>query len=173
MEKVDTSSSSRSHFQRSSATIFKLLFTLMVILACVFILGYVLGCRAEIVLSGSMEPTINAGGLIVTRPISPEDIQAGDILTYTSASGREIICHRVVFVEENPLRFFTQGDANKSPDPIPASPPQIIGIFCFQAPYLGYLLHFIRSPPILLGVITVFAAFIAVSERTGSWKSRK
>lgn len=170
---VDISRSSGLRLEKPGITPFKIFFVLLAVAACIFIVGYTLGCRAEIVLSGSMEPAINAGGLIFTRPISPEEIKAGDILTYVSTSGRETICHRVVSVEENPLRFITRGDANKSSDPSPVSPAQVIGLVCLQVPYLGYVLRFVRSPLILLGIIALFAFFIIAPERLIYWKSEK
>lgn len=151
-----------------------ILFALLVLAACIAILGYMLGWRAEIVLSGSMEPAIDVGGLVIARPISPEDIRAGDILMYASISGKNVICHRVVSVEDTPsLRFVTRGDINQHTDPNPVLPSQVIGIVCFHAPYLGYVLHFVKSPLIILAMTAFLAFAVIVPERIVSRKSRK
>jgi len=151
-----------------------ILFAFLVVAAGISIMGYTLSWRAEIVLSGSMEPVINVGELVIARPISPEDIRAGDILMYASTSGKNIICHRVVSVEDTPsLRFVTRGDVNQLADPDPVLPSRVIGIVCFHAPYLGYVLHFVKSPLIILAMIAFIAFIVIVPERIVSRKSRK
>ena len=151
-----------------------ILFAFLVVADGISIMGYTLGWRAEIVLSGNREPVINVGGLVIARPISPEDIRAGDILMYASTSGKNIICHRVVSVEDIPsLRFVTRGDVNQLADPDPVLPSQVIGIVCFHAPYLGYVLHFVKSPLIILAMIAFIAFIVIVPERIVSRKSRK
>ena len=50
--------------------------------------------RVDAVASGSMEPQIKTGSLVVTRPVEPDEIAVGDIITFKSASGGTMITHR-------------------------------------------------------------------------------
>jgi len=42
------------------------------------------GWSVDAVFSGSMEPELKVGSVVVTRPVAPEEIRAGDIITFYS-----------------------------------------------------------------------------------------
>jgi signal peptidase len=68
--------------------------------------------------SGSMNPALEVGDLVVTRLVDPSEIEAGDVIT-VATGGRAILTHRVVAVQatdDGPV-FTTRGDANATPDP--------------------------------------------------------
>ena len=122
---------------------------LIILFACLMILGPFLGFRSEVVLSGSMEPAIPAGGVVFVRPIEPAEIREGNIIMYTSRDGTNLVTHRVVRVESDAasgLRFVTRGDANRDPDPNPIPARQVVGTIWFHLPFIGILLLFIRTP---------------------------
>ncbi|MFZ5822979.1 MAG: signal peptidase I [Bacillota bacterium] len=107
--------------------------------------------KALSVISGSMEPTIHTGDVIIIRPVSRiEEIADGDIITFHAKEKREmLITHRVVGtlkVNGTPKAFYTKGDANESEDLTPVSFEQIVGRYEFRVPYFGYVSSFIRKP---------------------------
>jgi signal peptidase len=105
------------------------------------------GWRTEVVISGSMEPAIQTGSVVIVRPIVPDTIQKGDIIMFSSLDMKSLTTHRVVKVEYEPtLQFITKGDANKNSDITPIVPGQIVGIVAVTIPYLGILTQFIKTP---------------------------
>lgn len=119
----------------------------------------ILGRKVLSVLSGSMRPALGVGDVVVVRPLSPTDpIKDGDIITYRSNAGDQngmLITHRVistVLVNGKPTAFITKGDANDSPDVSPIKREQVMGVYQFRVPYMGYLSAFIRTP---LGILLV------------------
>ena len=105
------------------------------------------GWRTEVVISGSMEPAIQTGSVVIVRPIVPDTIRTGDIIMFSSLDMRSLTTHRVVNVESEPtLQFITSGDANNNSDINPVVPSQIVGIVAFTIPYLGLLTQFIKTP---------------------------
>jgi signal peptidase len=105
------------------------------------------GWRTEVVISGSMEPAIQTGSVVIVSPIVPDTIRKGDIIMYSSLDMTSLTTHRVVNVESEPkLQFITKGDANNNSDVIPVTPGQIVGIVAFTIPYLGLLAQFIKTP---------------------------
>ena len=105
------------------------------------------GWRTEVVISGSMEPAIQTGSVVIVRPIVPDTIRKGDIIMYSSLDMTSLTTHRVVSVNSDPtLRFITKGDANKNSDITPIVPGQIVGIVAVTIPYLGILTQFIKTP---------------------------
>jgi signal peptidase len=105
-----------------------------------------------VVLSGSMEPTINMGDMVVTTPITSNAIKIGDIVAFND--GKEFpITHRVINITEG--GFITKGDANEDPDPMVRSSSSVVGKIAFWVPFAGYLVYFSRSIYGLLFLIVV------------------
>jgi signal peptidase I len=105
------------------------------------------GWRTEVVISGSMEPAIQTGSVVIVRPVVPDTIRKGDVIMYSSPDKTSLTTHRVFSVAYEPsLQFITKGDANNNSDVIPINPDQIVGIVAFTLPYLGLLAQFIKTP---------------------------
>ena len=104
---------------------------LLMVAAALTYLAPHLGWQINAVLSGSMEPQLKVGGLVITRPIEPEAIAVGDIIIYRPiAAGENLISHRVVSMQRNsPLCFQTKGDANDDPDPLLVPAQNVVGRF--------------------------------------------
>lgn len=128
-----------------------LAFTTAVLLMIVAVSIYLaphLGWRVDAVLSGSMEPEVKVGSLVVTRPVEPETIVVGDIITFRPVSvGENLITHRVIGIgQSSSLYFETKGDANDMPDPFTVPAQNLVGKVCFHAPYWGYFTEFLKTP---------------------------
>ncbi len=113
--------------------------------------------KALSVISGSMEPAINTGDVIVIRPVAgPQEIAEGDIITFRAKEKAEmLITHRVigiVTVNKEPAAYVTKGDANETEDLSTVALSQVVGRYEFRLPYFGYLARFVREP---LGVILI------------------
>lgn len=94
----------------------------LVLVVLIAILGLLLpaifSSRLVIVYSGSMEPALPVGSLVVMSPVEPTSIMVGDIIAFNPPANPDvIICHRVIEVTdgESPA-FCTKGDANEVPD---------------------------------------------------------
>ncbi len=135
----------------------------MVALAVLAVLGPTVGWHVNVVLTGSMEPAVHAGSLIVTRPVAPEAIAVGDIIIFKSVLGETFTAHRVIGITKEPeLRFITKGDANNGPDPNPVTPGQVAGLLFLQIPYLFYIFALVRTPLGLVLTIAIPAAILLV-----------
>ncbi len=120
-----------------------------VIVAVVFVLGAavllprVAGALPYTILTGSMEPALPPGTLVVTREVETTQIGIGDVITYQLRSGQEqVVTHRVVGQGLNYLGepiFTTKGDANRVVDPSPVRPVQVKGELWYSLPWLGHL----------------------------------
>jgi len=99
------------------------------------------GWEFNVVLSGSMQPALKVGGLVVIKPAEAQGIKIGDIISFKLPDIDTPICHRVVDIKEvDGQRFFqTKGDANEEPDLnlIPAS--NVTGEEVFFVPHVGRL----------------------------------
>jgi signal peptidase I len=68
--------------------IFNLLFVLIILAAAVIILAPYAGWRMDTVLSGSMEPSIHVGSLIIVQPVDASQVKAGDIIAFSRGTSK-------------------------------------------------------------------------------------
>ena len=131
-----------------------------------------------VVLSGSMEPSISPGDVVVTRAADLEDIGIDDIITFKQPSTSDpnrCVTHRVINVTyENDVLFFqTKGDANEDPDINLIDSDDLIGRVVLTIPYLGYLPNFARQPIGFIILIVIPGSLIIINEIYSISKSRK
>ena len=99
--------------------------------------------KARIVLTGSMEPAISTGDIIVTTPITRKEPQVGDVIAYQAkrfnGENVAVFSHRIVSGDLQ-SGFVVKGDANKSPDNQKPAAADILGVVIFVIPFLGNIL---------------------------------
>lgn len=107
--------------------------------------------------SGSMAPAIDTGALALSKTTPVADIEVGDIVKVTNASGAGIT-HRVVeigAVGTDSAQLFLQGDANAEPDAESYVVSEADRVF-FSVGKLGYAVSWLSGP------VAVFIGGIAV-----------
>ncbi|MDI9447847.1 MAG: signal peptidase I [Pelotomaculaceae bacterium] len=132
-----------------------------------------LGYKPFIVLSGSMEPAIQAGDLIITKVIEPEKVAEGDIIAF-QAEKNTIVTHRVTDVRtEEGLSFLTRGDANTGADAKAVGVGELEGIYLCRLAGVGNFAMFLQTPlGMLLFVITPLCLFILYDVVSRNRRSR-
>lgn len=107
----------------------------------------ILGYEIKIVKSGSMEPMIQTGSIVVVAP--SESYAVGDVVTYGRDTRSTIpVTHRIVDkqTENGETAYITKGEANTDPDPKAVARSLVIGKVAFTLPYIGYVIEFARTP---------------------------
>lgn len=120
--------------------------------------------QIRIVQSGSMEPEIPVGSVVI---IAPQDrYQKGEVITYNEAGAEIPVTHRVVATEviSGQYHYTTQGDANDSPDQQSVPQSQVLGRVLLDVPYLGFVLDFARQPWGFFLLIILPISIVAVDE---------
>jgi signal peptidase len=99
------------------------------------------GWEFDAVLSGSMEPHIGVGGLVVIKPIGAGQVSVGDVISFKLPGIDTPICHRIIAVQDTAdgLMFQTKGDANEEADQDLVPAAAINGKEIFYLPYIGRL----------------------------------
>lgn len=121
-----------------------------------------LGYKNFIILSGSMEPTLNIGDVIFIK--ETEKIEENDIVSFNENGN--VITHRVVeIIEQDELDiqngkelYKTKGDANESEDQNLVAKEDIEGVYCFKIPKIGVIITFLQSKVgivVFLGVLLI------------------
>ena len=101
------------------------------------------------VISGSMEPTIKVGSIIIIR--QQKNYYINDIITYKDENN-SIITHRVVAKEVEELT--TKGDINTNEDK-PIKKEQIYGKVVYFSYKLGFIFGHLKTPVFWIILISI------------------
>ena len=112
------------------------------------------GVGASVVLSGSMEPELSVGDLLIIR--EQDGYKVGDVVVYQS--GSMAVVHRIM--EIDPETAITRGDANNSDD-LPIATSAIKGRVVAAIPAVGYLVWAFKTP---VGILITLCAAVALVE---------
>jgi signal peptidase I len=127
------------------------------------------------VMSGSMEPTIGTGDVIVAQQISPMDARVGDIVSFRDPLEHDrVITHRVreIHVLKDKVEFVTKGDANTNTEHWAIPEDGTIGRVAFHVPRLGYFMVWIHSTLGLLLLIVLPTLLLGATELWHIWRPR-
>lgn len=118
------------------------------------------GLRAMIVRSDSMSTTdFAAGDLILSVAVDPEEVEAGDVITFRSPDpghGGATITHKVrtVLCDARGKRsFVTYGTATGEDDRLPVPSENLLGRYWASIRGVGPFFSFLQTPPGFLGLI--------------------
>jgi len=124
------------------------------------------------VISGSMEPKIKMGSVVVVKPHSTSSGQAdykiGDVITFgTISKTKSPTTHRIndIRVIDGKPIYITKGDANNAPDTREVQKKDIIGKVLFDVPYVGFAIDFAKKP-IGFALIIIIPATIIIFDET-------
>ena len=139
-------------------------------------LPFVVGERPYTVLSGSMEPAIGTGDIVVVERISPPDANVGDVVTFSDPgkSGR-LITHRVRSSRRagRQVDFVTKGDANNTVERWRVPADGVISRVRYRVPELGRLALLTRSRGGLVLFVLLPLLLLAVHEIVRIWRPRE
>lgn len=106
---------------------------------------------AYVIISASMEPTINVQDAVLVYRVEPSDIKLNDVITFISTDNRFFgitVTHRVVGIvktNDGKYMFRTKGDANNAEDAALVDEDHLNGKVFLRIPMLGYLQYFLSQ----------------------------
>jgi len=136
----------------------------------------VFGGRSFSVMSGSMEPNISTGDLVVTLPIAPAEAETGDVVTFDDPQHKgRLLTHRVASSapRDDTYAFVTKGDANDTVERWTVPAGGRIGRVALRLPKLGYVLTLGKTPAARLALITLPALLLAGFALVSIWRPRR
>ena len=108
------------------------------------------------VVTGSMEPTIPTGSLLISKNIEIEEIERGDIICFRSKESNmlgQVITHRVIDIVhsgDGNLYLETCGDANPTAD----------GYYVTDANLIGIVTKYTKSGNLMAKIFSLFTSKI-------------
>lgn len=95
--------------------------------------------RPYVIVTGSMEPMIYAGDMVLIKTLAPEELKVGDVIQYKS--NEVFIFHRVIDIVEDKRKgtlYQTKGDNNTIADLELVKPQDIYGKVIYTIPKIGW-----------------------------------
>lgn len=136
-----------------------------------------MGYKPFIVLSGSMEPTVLTGDIVLIKETAAENIAQNDIIAFrTDANTETVVTHRVTEVvnENGAISFLTKGDANIGADANEVKAEELEGKYLMRAGGLGHFAIFLQTPVgLLIFVVTPLCLFIIYDMLARSRRNKK
>ncbi len=132
--------------------IINVLTTLIIVVGGIFLVLYFMGIVPYVVLSGSMEPTIETGSLcFIDTNAKYQNIQKKDIIAFKMKDGT-LVTHRAISIDSDGIH--TKGDHNKDQDGGVVTKKSFVGKNLFWIPKIGYLVVACQSPKGRIIVLT-------------------
>lgn len=96
-----------------------------------------MGWQPDVILSGSMAPSIMPGDVVVSSPIKRTDVFPGRVLLMENpVRPGELLVHRVVGINDD-SSIITRGDANQTADSTPVPLSAVRGAPRLRVPMIG------------------------------------
>jgi signal peptidase len=106
--------------------------------AWVVVVWTVVGWKPMVVTTGSMQPAINPGDIVLTAPPEPDiRLDVGTVITFEDpANPGELITHRIDTINPDGT-YTTRGDANSSADSYQVAAEEVTGVGRLLVPAVG------------------------------------
>lgn len=124
---------------QSEGNMISLTITLVLSILLVWFTSGLFPLYPSVIATGSMEPVIYPGDIIIVEKISEtnvKEIEEGTIVAFES--DKAVVCHRIVEVIEPISQYRTKGDNNNIEDQQILTVDRIKGIVKTKIPYLGW-----------------------------------
>ena len=129
------------------------------------------GVKTFVVQSGSMEPSIKTGSVIVVK--QAESYTVGEVITFGPRSKtKPPTTHRIIEIKEDGS-YVTKGDANDDEDLRTVSRYEVIGKVVASIPWVGYAVAAAQKPWGFVVIVVIPAAIIIWEEVGKIWTEIK
>lgn len=119
-----------------------------------------LGVKTYVIISGSMEPNIEIGDIVVVK--AEENLDIGDVISYRK--GQSVITHRITQINKNEngeIEYKTQGDNNNVEDEESIKPSNIEGKVIKIVSKLGNVTLILQNKVIIIFIFIIFYIYVS------------
>jgi signal peptidase len=133
------------------------------------------GYQVLTVLSGSMEPALRTGDVIVESKVSPGELRIGDVVTFREPDSSRLITHRVraVSIWGGSAHVTTRGDANTGVERWSIPVDGTVGRVEYRVPKVGYVTNRVGSRFGRLALLVVPALLLCLWELKRIWAPKE
>lgn len=129
-----------------------------------------LGIKTYVIISGSMQPELKIGDIVVVKKITQEDLKVDDIISFRH--GQSVITHRIsrIIEEDGERKYITKGDFNNAEDSESVTYNNIEGKVIRSVPQFGKIALMLQDKIVIIFLIIVLYIYLVYS---GELKKKK
>jgi signal peptidase len=119
-----------------------------------------------IVISGSMEPGIHTGDLLIATKANSADLEVGDVVSLPSDLTHKLVTHRITQIEpadDGGWKIYMKGDANEFEDIAPYFIGDEVWRPAVQIPHVGFAVSKLMQPSVSLPIVIALGALLGMS----------
>lgn len=134
------------------------------------------GGRALTVMSGSMEPALGVGDVVINSHVAPAQVRVGDIITFSDPEGTgKLITHRVrrMRIANGTAHVVTKGDNTNAVERWDIPAEGSLGRVEYRVPLLGFLVFWLHGPFASVALIVIPALLLAGFELWRIWRPQR
>lgn len=133
-----------------------------------------LGWHTTTVMTGSMQPTLLPGDVVVSKPVPAHDVRAGQVLLFPDPDHAGVLrLHRLQDVDAHG-DLVTKGDANPEADSTAVARSSVVGVGYLRVPFVGLPVVWAaehRTAPLVAlaaGIVVLAGTAVVPAVRTGT-----
>jgi signal peptidase len=122
-----------------------------------------LGYKTFVVLSGSMEPNLNIGDIIIVKQVKDNKLKVGDVVSYKNSN--TVTTHRIIDISTKGEEIFykTKGDANNIEDDKLVEGKNIEGKLVTSIPKIGNLSILLNNRTTIIAIVIIVFGYLTLS----------
>jgi signal peptidase I len=121
----------------------------------------VLGWKPVVITSGSMQPAIRPGDIVVAVDAPGPRVARGEVVVFRNPAGEGLLAHRIRSRSADGT-YVTKGDANRDADSTPLRSNQVVGVGRMVVPLAGLPLVWARTGQWLNLALSVLGVAVAL-----------
>lgn len=124
------------------------------------------GYKVFVIASGSMEPTLNIGDIVIIHEVEVNDIVEGDIITFQEGDS-QTVTHRVVNIidEDSKIKYETKGDNNNTVDEGFVYYDDVEGKYLFKINRIGTTVLKAQNIVVMIVIIIILYFIYKIMQR--------
>lgn len=132
-----------------------------------------LGIKTYTIISGSMEPEVKIGDIVIVKENQNEDLNIGDIISYRQ--GQSVVTHRIVDIYETEEEkiYKTKGDSNNVEDKLEIKDNMIEGKMIGKVPFLGKISTLLQGKVAIIVIALMVYIYFAHTSKVSHIKNRR
>ena len=113
-----------------------------------------LGTKSYVIVSGSMEPNLEIGDIVLVHETEEKELKVDDVISYRKQ--QVVITHRIIEIDEENKCYVTKGDNNNTKDLGCVEIDDIEGKVYKVIPKVGKVLLFLQRREVIFFVIIMY-----------------
>lgn len=123
-----------------------------------------------IVISGSMEPGIHTGDMVIDKQVPTAGLEVGDVVSLPSDLTHKLVTHRITQIERSTdgpagtsWKIYMKGDANEFEDIAPYYVGDHVWSPAVRLPQMGVVVSKMMNPGFSLPIVLALGALLGIS----------